>query len=95
MTDDAGSVTAPNPPASRKICSKWISVSGVRFYEGFVMSRKKKGVKKKDVIPSFKRLVRLTDKTAFTHPCYLTPNYAVLNKGFSVHAPGVHAASQL
>lgn len=37
---------------------------------------------------------RLSDKAAFTRRGYLTPNYAALNKGFSVCAPRVHADSQ-
>lgn len=93
MTDDADSVTARAARLpERSAANRFQSTGVVIFYKGFVISHKKRG---KYVIPSFKKLARLTDKTALTHPGYLTPNYAALNKGFSVRAPGVHAASQL
>lgn len=91
MTDDAGSVAAPNrAPPKRSAANRFQSTGLVCMKD--LSSHTKRG---KNVIPSFKKRARLTDKTALTHPGYLTPNYAALNKGFSVRAPGVHAASQL
>lgn len=93
MTDDADGVTAPSRELPERSAANRFQSTGVVFPRICHLTQEKG--KKKNVIPPFKRLARLTDKTAFTHPGYLTPNYAALNKGFSVRAPGVHAASQL